>query len=179
MRRLSPRWATLLFAAMLACWLPWPVVGRAGPRGKEPSAAGSRPAVARSSADEYLGEYVLPILKQNCYECHSHAGGKAKGGLVLDCAAGGPRGAIQDRPSCRESPTKVCSSRRCVTRTWKCLPGANCRPTRLPRWSWLGFHRCPRPAYGRSGQHFDSKRHGITPPTCGISASGQCCARRK
>ena len=30
---------------------------------------------------------VLPILRRNCFECHSHDAGKAKGGLVLDSRA--------------------------------------------------------------------------------------------
>lgn len=29
-------------------------------------------------------DYIEPLLKQNCYECHSHEAKKAKGGLVLD-----------------------------------------------------------------------------------------------
>jgi len=29
-------------------------------------------------------DYVEPLLKKNCYECHSHESKKAKGGLVLD-----------------------------------------------------------------------------------------------
>ena len=30
---------------------------------------------------------VLPVLQRHCFECHSHASGKAKGGLVLDSRA--------------------------------------------------------------------------------------------
>ena len=32
-------------------------------------------------------DYVEPLLKQNCYECHSHEAKKAKGGMVLDSRA--------------------------------------------------------------------------------------------
>ena len=32
-------------------------------------------------------DYVEPLLKQNCYECHSHKAKKAKGGMVLDSRA--------------------------------------------------------------------------------------------
>ena len=32
-------------------------------------------------------DYVEPLLKQNCYECHSHEAEKAKGGMVLDSRA--------------------------------------------------------------------------------------------
>lgn len=31
---------------------------------------------------------IQPLLEQRCFECHSHASGKAKGGLVLDSKAG-------------------------------------------------------------------------------------------
>ncbi len=47
------------------------------------------PAIARGedSASRGLGlfhDYIEPLLKQNCYECHSHEAKKAKGGLVVD-----------------------------------------------------------------------------------------------
>jgi hypothetical protein len=29
-------------------------------------------------------DYVEPMLKQQCFKCHSHEAQKAKGGLVLD-----------------------------------------------------------------------------------------------
>jgi hypothetical protein len=49
-------------------------------------------AIASSTAsaqDPALFEKeVLPLLKRECYECHSHASGKAKGGLVLDSRSG-------------------------------------------------------------------------------------------
>ena len=38
--------------------------------------------------DAFFVERVLPILEQRCLECHSHAAGKAKGGLVLDSKSG-------------------------------------------------------------------------------------------
>ena len=31
---------------------------------------------------------VRPILVQHCYSCHSHAGGKMRGGLALDSRSG-------------------------------------------------------------------------------------------
>lgn len=40
----------------------------------EPSANGT----------SYDPREVLPLLRRHCFECHSHASGKAKGGLVLD-----------------------------------------------------------------------------------------------
>ena len=36
----------------------------------------------------FFEKQIAPILKQRCYECHSHAFGKAKGGLVLDSRRG-------------------------------------------------------------------------------------------
>lgn len=35
-----------------------------------------------------FNDYVLPLLKTNCYDCHSHASGEAEGGLVLDSRRG-------------------------------------------------------------------------------------------
>jgi len=39
-------------------------------------------------ADEFFIDKVEPILKDNCYKCHSHDAGKMKGGLTLDSRAG-------------------------------------------------------------------------------------------
>jgi hypothetical protein len=36
----------------------------------------------------FFHDTVVPILEKRCYECHSHAAKKAKGGLVLDSRAG-------------------------------------------------------------------------------------------
>jgi hypothetical protein len=50
-----------------------------------------------SKSADFFQSSVLPILQQRCYECHSHAAGKAKGGLMLDSregwVAGGDSGA--------------------------------------------------------------------------------------
>ena len=35
-----------------------------------------------------FSELVIPLLKQHCYECHSHESESAEGGLVLDSRAG-------------------------------------------------------------------------------------------
>ncbi len=52
--------------------------------------------VAVASADEsqvqFFEKHIQPLLKQRCYECHSHASGKAKGGLVLDSRRGWEKG---------------------------------------------------------------------------------------
>jgi hypothetical protein len=39
------------------------------------------------TADDFFRDQVEPVLRQHCYECHSHAG-KIKGGLVLDSRSG-------------------------------------------------------------------------------------------
>ena len=41
-----------------------------------------------ASKVSFFNESVLPILRENCFTCHSHAAGKAKGGLVLDSRGG-------------------------------------------------------------------------------------------
>jgi DNA-directed RNA polymerase subunit F len=43
----------------------------------------ARPATEQPGP-EFFTKKVLPILQQNCFTCHSHAGGKSKGGLMLD-----------------------------------------------------------------------------------------------
>jgi hypothetical protein len=43
-----------------------------------------------ASADDqaFFHEYIEPLLKSNCYDCHSHDAGDASGGLVLDSKTG-------------------------------------------------------------------------------------------
>jgi len=54
-------------------------------------------AATAAEGDAFFRERVEPLLKQRCYECHSHEG-KIKGGLVLDSRsgwqAGGDSGAV-------------------------------------------------------------------------------------
>jgi hypothetical protein len=46
-------------------------------------------AVPVSAEDAgFFTEYIEPLLKQHCYECHSHEASEASGGLVLDSKAG-------------------------------------------------------------------------------------------
>ena len=40
------------------------------------------------SATDFFANEVHPILKDNCFECHSHAAGQSKGGLVVDSRKG-------------------------------------------------------------------------------------------
>ena len=39
-------------------------------------------------ADESFSSKVEPLLKERCFECHSHEAGKMKGGLSLDSKSG-------------------------------------------------------------------------------------------
>jgi len=39
-----------------------------------------------------FNDYIGPLFRERCYECHSHESGKAKGGLVLDTRNGWAKG---------------------------------------------------------------------------------------
>ena len=54
--------------------------------GQDQAVRGSEPGAAAFEQE------VLPIFQRHCYECHSHAAGKAKGGLVLDSRSGWAKG---------------------------------------------------------------------------------------
>src|SRR5262249_21667426 len=43
-------------------------------------------------AETFFTTHVLPVLKQHCFECHSHAAKNAKGGLMLDSRRGWEKG---------------------------------------------------------------------------------------
>ena len=43
---------------------------------------------AASPDEEFFTAKVLPVLEARCFECHSHAAGKMKGGLTLDSRSG-------------------------------------------------------------------------------------------
>lgn len=47
---------------------------------------------ACAGAEDFFGEKIEPLLKRRCYECHSHASGKMKGGLTLDSRSGWEQG---------------------------------------------------------------------------------------
>lgn len=53
---------------------------------------GAIDAAENEQAAAFFVNEVLPILKQHCYECHSHQAKKAKGGLVLDSRGGWEKG---------------------------------------------------------------------------------------
>src|SRR5687767_10333300 len=51
------------------------------------------PAVAGQEAGNVFFETkVAPVLEKHCYRCHSHAGGKIRGGLALDSRSGWQKG---------------------------------------------------------------------------------------
>ncbi len=52
--------------------------------------AASADSFAEDEADaaKHFADSVLPLLKQHCYECHSHDADAVEGGLVLDSRAG-------------------------------------------------------------------------------------------
>jgi mono/diheme cytochrome c family protein len=49
-------------------------------------------ATVTARAEEFFTDKIEPLLKQHCYECHSHGSGKMKGGLTLDSKSGWEQG---------------------------------------------------------------------------------------
>jgi hypothetical protein len=45
----------------------------------------------------FFNDYVKKTFEKHCFECHSHAGNKAKGGLVLDSKQGWEQGGDSGR----------------------------------------------------------------------------------
>ena len=62
-------------------------------------------AASAAEGDAFFRERVEPLLKQRCYECHSHAG-KIKGGLVLDSRSGWQAGGDSGAALVPGSPEK-------------------------------------------------------------------------
>jgi len=62
-----------------------------------------------------FNDYIGPLLREHCYECHSHESGKAKGGLCLIHEMAGSKGANMDPQSSRENLTKAFSCGRSAT----------------------------------------------------------------
>lgn len=50
------------------------------------------PQAGKANDEKFFRESVLPLLKQHCFACHSHASKKVKGGLVLDSRSGWAKG---------------------------------------------------------------------------------------
>ncbi len=73
----------------------------------KPAFAFLLPAALGAAPVDFVRE-VQPLLEKNCYECHSHASGKARGGLVLDSRggwkAGGTHGLVIEPGRPDESP---------------------------------------------------------------------------
>ncbi|RBP42558.1 cytochrome c [Roseimicrobium gellanilyticum] len=65
-------------------WLLWSVSAGVGACLAPLAAA----ADEQASGDAFFEKEVRPVLERRCFECHSHTGGKAKGGLVLDSRSG-------------------------------------------------------------------------------------------
>src|SRR5690242_17016937 len=42
------------------------------------------PASGADTPADFFEKTIQPILKENCFKCHSHEADKIKGGLVLD-----------------------------------------------------------------------------------------------
>ena len=47
-----------------------------------------QPAIAQDARVVEFERSVLPLLKEHCYECHSHEANSSEGGLVLDSRSG-------------------------------------------------------------------------------------------
>ena len=79
-RMTFPQATTLLRRAVL--WLG----------GVSVPAAGLFAAEVAKEDTAFFDEKIHPILKERCYECHSHEAGKTKGGLALDSRSGWSEG---------------------------------------------------------------------------------------
>ena len=58
-------------------------------------AADGKTESKQTTGDRGLGlfhDYIDPLLKKHCYQCHSHDPGEAEGGLVLDSQSGWLKG---------------------------------------------------------------------------------------
>jgi hypothetical protein len=112
-------------------------------RGQAPSQAGV----------EFFESKIRPILVNNCYKCHSSQAAKLKGGLSLEYHESMLKGGDSGPAIVPGNPEKVCSSKRCVTRTRPANAaqgqqtdrGANRRP------GGVGENGRARSARGRQG----------------------------
>ena len=68
----------LLSAFLILCILPLPCRAHQTETSSE----------SRTAEEGFFLETVQPILRQHCYECHSHQAKDAKGGLMLDSRSG-------------------------------------------------------------------------------------------
>src|SRR6185503_547817 len=78
---------------MLAALLFLPSLSSAGPgRAQEAAPAAGRTEEASESELAFFEKEVRPLLAEHCYECHSAAKARPKGGLRLDTRAGWVKG---------------------------------------------------------------------------------------
>jgi Planctomycete cytochrome C len=75
-RRQPLRVGSVVLTVVVAAW---------GEAARAQSAESTRP---NRAAEQFFHEQALPILRRHCFECHSHAAKKAKGGLVLETRSG-------------------------------------------------------------------------------------------
>ena len=88
-------------------------------------------------AIEFFEKKIRPILVNHCYECHSMASKKTKGGLSLDTRDGLLEGRSTPAPRwCLGIRRKACSSVRCGRRTknCRCRRSRSSRTRRSPTW---------------------------------------------
>ena len=52
----------------------------------------TQPESINAAGVEFFEKKVRPVLVEHCYTCHSHAGGKMRGGLALDSRSGWEKG---------------------------------------------------------------------------------------
>ncbi|MFN3189512.1 MAG: PSD1 and planctomycete cytochrome C domain-containing protein [Aureliella sp.] len=73
----------------------------------EPTSIPDGGKTSERSSERFFAERVLPILRENCFDCHSHESGDASGQLLLDSLvameSGGSRGSVLDRNHIEQS----------------------------------------------------------------------------
>ncbi|QDU93105.1 PSD1 and planctomycete cytochrome C domain-containing protein [Lignipirellula cremea] len=82
LRSAARRLLLACLASLLVCLATSAGNNAGSARAEDPSAEGTA----------LFNRSVLPVLQQKCYDCHSHAAGKSKGGLMLDSRGGWTQG---------------------------------------------------------------------------------------
>lgn len=82
----------------LLLWIVWPLFLRAD------EAQTSDPNDKAQAV--FFADRVLPLLKQHCFDCHSHAAGEASGELMLDSLAAMRRGGTRGSAVAPHEPDK-------------------------------------------------------------------------
>ena len=94
----APRWIVPV-AALVSLFRTAPVLAEEPVLSKE-----AAPDVQAGVA--HFNDYILPLLQQRCYDCHSHEFDEASGGLVLDSKAGWSVGGDSGPPIVPGKPDK-------------------------------------------------------------------------